>query len=1379
MAQPKNINNAILDVLSSIDAKLDKSAESVSKLNTNLQGMAQTGVVSEKEYESFSKLFGVLAKGITSLVKSFLAKGITSLVKSLEKVSPKTGEKFKNLILSIGESIEEFFSKVDEKQVKAFADMMSGLGKGIFLYALAMTASLPFLILAPISAFLFGISLRILFKSMGAVGANEEEAYQKLVVMIVLLDFAKGIMLYGLAMLVVTILAPAMLIGAFIFGLSIRILMATMGVVGDTNEAADKLIVMIVILDMAKGIMLYGLAMLVVTILAPVMLIGALVFGLSVRLLLWVMGAAGDNAKQTAKGMSSILDMAKGIMLFALAMLVVSILFIPVLFGAVIVGVAIRLLLWIMGASGDDADKTAKGIKSILDLSKGILLFALGLTLVAILFIPVLLGAVIFAVAIWIISFGLEYVQSKEAKQGVRNLLILGLAILLYALVFALFDAIVTWGALLKVGVTLAGIALIMWFVGKKAKEIEKGAIAMTIAAAPILLIAIAMAIWKSAEVDWMDIAKLAATVVVIGLIGAIAGLGPIPAFIMAGSAALIVAGAAILLIAVAMAIWTAADVGWEDVGILGATVLMIGVEMALLGLASPFILAGAFAMGVAAIPLVLITGSLAVFKSIGWKEADGDMLINALDSVVAGFLGGRMPGGIFAMIAFAAKAAARAVLMLVTIPPFILAGLALIPIAKSLKMFKEAKWTPADSVNMEGVMAAIISAFSLPGDYARQKELGIYTNPFMLMMGIWALKDAGSTMASLAEGVQAFANLTVPIYGWVDAEDGSGGSLQIVEKRQMSAGDFKLAGEGMATVIGAIAAPLAAVGRLEAGGSSGNPILDAIFAGNFVSKGVSALRNAGDTIVGLAEGVQSFANLTIPVYGLVTSTDEQGNENTKLEVIERKTMTTTDIQLASDNISLVIGVVAEALAEVGRTEANSSGWFSGGFVSRGAKALAGVGDNIKAIADTVKGYADLTIFPMELINAGTKDAKLVPGKPIKLTNADLEAAARSLSKVLGIVVDAVAQVGKDEADTKGWFSGGFVSKGRDALGNIGLNIKAIADAVIGFATASFTPMGPDKDGNLVAIGPSVRLGKTELKAAATALGEVISLMGWEVYWFGKDFSNKMWALEAAVEANNVVTDVVSKVQGAIKKMEKITMDVATEYVAKMNMIFTGVYNIFSPENAPGAATSAIFFNFFSKKMTMIAENADGIQGAGKGFGDMATASTKWVSSINKIDMKRSNSAKWLIKSMTVPDAWKGSKIIASSTVKLKEQINGIDIDRLKILNSLMQALATLGSTDVGLDKLGEEIGNGMKEGFELLAEYLAELISQGAGGGGGGMLSGITDSVMGAVGLGGAPAAPGAAAAPGAPPAPPAGDIVKQLKQALMNTLLTVKIKE
>lgn len=1299
MAQPKNINNAILGVLESIDAKLDKQATSTAQLNTNLEGMANTGVVSEDEYKSFAKFFGDLAKGLTTLVKA------------ADKISEKSAENLKGLLLNIGEGISSFFKEVEPGQIDEFSAFLRGLGPTIFIFAVSMTLSLPFLLLAPISALMLGLTIKALLYSLGEMS---DENVVAIAGMQAVLNIGAGILLFSLAMLVFLPISPIVMLGAVMFGYTVKILLAIMQGTANPKNMKAKAAAMESIFSMAKGILLFSLAMLLFIPLSPIVILGVVMFGLTIKLLLWIIGASGKNAKSTAKGIGSILDLAKGILLFALAMIVTVLLF-PV----------------------------------------------------------ILLGALVFALTLLILNMGLKLVQGKKARQGVISLLILAGTILAFGLIIALIGAIVTWTALAKTAVMIGGLALILYIVGMGSKIIEKGAIAMLFAAGVVVAMAIAMLIWKVASPEWMDILKLAATIVVMGLIGLVAGLGPIPGFIFAGSAALIVAGGAVIAMAIGMLIWTAAKVEWKDVGTLGATIAMIGVEMGLLGLASPFIFAGAAAMLVASIPVIAIAGALAVFKAAKWNpKTDSESFISAMGAIVSGFLGGEMPGGLVAGLKFAAKAAARAALLFVTVPPFLLAGAALLPITASLLVFKKAKWTQTDSDNMEYVMAAIIKAFSLPSDEKRQKEMGFYVSPWRLYLGIMSLKNAGSTMASLAEGVQAFANLTVPIYGWVDKE--GGGSLEIIERRSMNEDDFTKAAEGMAKVISAVAKPFAEVGRLEQGESTGNPILDRIFSGNFVSKGVSALRNSGDTIVSLAEGVQGFANLTIPVYGLVDHTDENGNTNKKLMVIERKAMSETDIQNASDNIAKVIGVIAQALADVGRMESESSGIFSNGYVRKGAEALAGVGDNIKAIADTVKGYAYMEVNTMKLINAGTKDAQLVPGEPIVLKEEDLTNAATTLGKVIGIVVKAIADVGRMEDESSGWFSDGYVEKGKNALGNIGENIANIADAVLGFATAQFTPMGVDNDGNLVPTGETVRLGQSELKAAARTLGDVISIMGWEVYYFGKAFESKQYYLEVASKVQGTVSEVINKVRESIDKLEKVTVQIAETFVEKMRTIFLGTYEIFSAENTPDAVGSAVIFKLFSENMVNIARESGGIVKAGEGFTSMATASTTWVNNINQLKGDNANRARWLIESMTEPNAWKGAKSISISTVRLKEQINGLDLERLKILNSLMCALAKLGSTDVGLDKLGEELGEGMREGFELLAEYLAQLLEQGAGGGGGAPGSSPATASGGGGGSEGGGSSKPASGSP-APPAP--GGLTKSDVIAALQSV-TMKVK-
>lgn len=1297
MAQPKNINNAILSVLESIDAKIEAQGQQTQKLNTDIKGMAASGVVSQEEFNDFAKFFGKIAKGIKALVKS------------MDKVSDKTGEKFKKLVLDIGETIQEFFGMADQKQVETFTNMLAVLGKGVFLYALAIVVSIPLLLLAPIGAFLFGLSIRILMMAMGTAGIG---GGKKIMAMQAILDMAHGIILFALAMVVVVLLSPAMILGAVVFGLTMRILFGIL-FGGSTVADVKTLIAMNMILDMAKGIMLFGLAMVVVTLLTPFMLIGAIVFGLSVRLLMLMMG------RMTVK----------------------------------------KLL----------------GMYLILQMAKGAILFALGMALIALLAPLFVKGVLLFAGSILLMLLVMRFASSKQSMKGVLALVVISLVVLLWALLFPLFDAMVTYAAAFKVALTFLLVGLVLGLLGLGAKFIKKGAIAMAFAAMPIILIGIAMMIWKAAKVEIMDVVGLAATIIVIGLIGLVAGLGPIPGFIAAGSAALLLGAAAVLVLSVAMMLWMASKVKMKDVGILGATILMLGVEFAAFGFLAPFILIGSAAMLVTAIPLMLITGALAVFKSAGWKKKDGDMLENALGSVVNAFMGGPMPGGILAAIKFAAKAAARAALMFITVPPFILAGLALIPIAKSLQMFKAAKWTPKDSDNMEKVMAAIISSFALPSDYARQKELGIYVTPWRLMLGIYALRNAGDTMASLAQGIQAFANLTVPIYGWVDKE--GGGSLEIIERRQMSEGDFDKAAYGMATVISAIAKPFAEVGRLEAGESSGNPVLDYIFSGNFVSKGVSALKNAGATIVGLAEGVQAFAELTIPEYGLVDYTDENGNPAKKLMVIARKPMGEDQIKAASENISMVIGVIAKALAEVGEMEDKSSGWFSGGYVSKGSKALAGAGNNIKAIAEVVANYAKLQHTPMEVVGAGTKDQKLVPGKPIKVTKAEIMAAANTISDVLGVMVKKMAYIGEMESKGGWFFKNNYVKKGVQAIAGMGQNIGAIADAVFKFATGTFTPMKMNNKGELVPAGAPQKVGRSQIMAAAGTIKSLIWSFGTGFHEFG------MWAdagpgtkyIDLTMDLIGDMSSGVNKITAMIKKIHDVGLEqFQTAGDAIVNLL-NRLRDVFDSAKYPEIERIRVLFNTFRYNIVEIAREAAGIVKAAGGYTTMASATEKYVNSINKIKRPQVTDLYWLNKTYANPKAWIGAKSISISHVRLREQINGLDIDRLKILNSLMCALAKLGNANVGLDRLGEEIGEGMKEGFELLAEYLKQIMAEAGGGGGG------TDAEGNPVpGPAGDTAGGGAGGGGGSKPAkaskPAGGDIARALKSALQSVTVTVK---
>ena len=166
------------------------------------------------------------------------------------------------------------------------------------------------------------------------------------------------------------------------------------------------------------------------------------------------------------------------------------------------------------------------------------------------------------------------------------------------SLVVALVGPMIEWESLAKIGVMVIGFALAFYVAGMFKQNIALGALAMILATVPVILLSIAMMIWKSANVTWGDIAMVGAMVIGLGAAMALAGIPVVAGFIALGSAVMILA----------------------------------------------------------AMPLIIISSALVIFKKANWKKKDGEALQDALGSVVTGFLGGPMPGGLFAGIKFAAK---------------------------------------------------------------------------------------------------------------------------------------------------------------------------------------------------------------------------------------------------------------------------------------------------------------------------------------------------------------------------------------------------------------------------------------------------------------------------------------------------------------------------------------------------------------------------------------------------------------------------------------------------------------------------------------------------------------------------------------------------
>jgi len=1215
-------------MLQQVQTQYDQSINLLTSLNTTM-----TVDVGQELKKQTSLLMSIEAKIGTNggsagedkmLGKNLeiLSKGLSKLVKAAEKIKPKTGEQVKEFLGNIADGLASLTDKIDEKKAEIIANTVITLAKGVLLFGLAMTL---YVILGPtamLGSMLFGLTIRLLLKSAGEVDENSLKG------IVAVAALGLGVIYFGLAMALYAVIGIPAMLGAVLFGLTVRLLAKTAGL-NDPKVAAG----IVGIAALGLGAIYFGLAMLGYAIIGIPAMLGAVLFGLTVRLLV---KTAGLNDPKVAAGMQALIGLGKAILIFGLVMLAYAIIGIPGLIGALVLALTLKLLSKSIKSMGSNMVRKgiinmALGAIAIILLGLTIILFAKEVPIMSSLYVILTIGA--FALAFYIVGKFFN-----DILKGALAVAAIGLGISFLALGLFFYKSVgMTWEETAMLGVTIAGLGLVMGGAGEFFMEIIKGSAAMIVAGIALIVISAGLLVFAQTKLTFQDAAILGATILGLGVVMGIAGAGPVPLFIALGSAAMIVAGLSLVVLSLGLGAFKLTGFKVEDALSLGAAIGAVGVTMGIAGLASPFIILGSAAMAIAGVALMPLALGLAVFKAIGWKKGtDDESLKSALGSVISGFLGGDMPGGILASIKFAAQAAARSVLLFIAIPPLILAGVALLSISLGLAAFKKAGFTSSDSANMEAAIGGIVGAFSLVTDKERQKKMGINVDWMDLMIGIMALSQAGNTLSSLAKGIQAFANLSVIEYEVVGAGTKN---AKIVPKgiTKLSKSDFESAAYGMAQVIGAIAEPFALVGKLEKGTPSGNPFYDAIFGGGFVSAGIDALSRSGDTLVNLAKGVQAFANLEITEY--------------------------------------------------------------------------------------------------EVIGAGTKNAKIIPKSITKMSPTDFAAAGANIAKIIAVVAEAFAKVGKDEAASEGVFSGGFLSKGVEALANIGENLQGITESVIKVATGTFTPMTAVQDGKGTKLVPGtpIKISKAMLEEAARTINSVIMVLGQGMMDFGTFVDENEDSIDEAIEYIPTMSEALMKMVEVNEKFSKITdADKGVKSFTSFNQAVMDAYDPAKQKNLPQTAG---YMMLFVKGIERLAAPADQLG--------------KVASNVERIEAAMKN---------------------------IKTHVNGFDMERLTKTDSLFKSMAILSKNP---EAMAAKINDTLKVAFEEFGKALTEAIKEsggGGGGGGGGILEGVKD-ILTPGPAGAAPKAtdPKGKAAPG--PAPLTAEAIgAAMSKALNAASITIK---
>lgn len=229
--------------------------------------------------------------------------------------------------------------------------------------------------------------------------------------------------------------------------------------------------------------------------------------------------------------------------------------------------------------------------------------------------------------------------------------------------------------------------------------------------------------------------------------------------------------------------------------------------------------------------------------------------------------------------------------------------------------------------------------------------ELKPFMNPLLDMMIVAAsgtIVSLGHMMSMLSEGIQDYANLSIPIYG-------EGG--KIVGRRNLTDADFTDAAENIRTIVTIIGGTILDIYKENPSIFSNGMLGDFLGMDTPFTRVVKSCIGMGKMISKISESVKDMAELKIPIY---KGTDKVGYRN----------LTETDFNNAATNISTIVTTLGYALLDLYNKAPEGmfdSGWL-GNMIGvktpfgRIVTGCTGLGKMISSIAKGVKDMADLRI---------------------------------------------------------------------------------------------------------------------------------------------------------------------------------------------------------------------------------------------------------------------------------------------------------------------------------------------------------------------------------------------------------------------------------
>jgi len=298
----------------------------------------------------------------------------------------------------------------------------------------------------------------------------------------------------------------------------------------------------------------------------------------------------------------------------------------------------------------------------------------------------------------------------------------------------------------------------------------------------------------------------------------------------------------------------------------------------------------------------------------------------------------------------------------------------------------------------------------------------------------------------------------------------------------------------------------------------------------------------------------------------------------------------------------------------------------------------------------------------MEIVENAVVNGKIVPKSIRKLGPSDFKNATQNIGMILGLLANAVAHVGRMEANSEGWFSDGYVGKGMKAIGGLGQNVASIADAVMKMANAEVTEYEV-RDGKLVPKSTR-KLNAGDFAKAGANIDKILGVLIYGVAQAGKKVEANQDAFDLAMDAipnmSKTLADMAKPIEewAKLKDIDKIGQS--------MTNFLTQIQSNFDPTKNKEIVNQDKYFTSFVKNIETMS--------------DRTNSMTKMAENFDKIQ-----------KSMKLT----------------KDSINAMDLKKLTLTDSLMKSLAAIAKNP---EAMARAVEGGINEAFQQLAKALEEL---------------------------------------------------------------------